>query len=383
MARALAASLRRMTRRHSVDESAVLTALASPVLVVDAGNMLLYVNDAAEEFFRLSANQMLSQPLYDLIPADSPLFFLLSQVRAHGNSMADHGVTLETPRIGMHEVTLEVAPINDSDGQVAICIHERSVALQFQQQLTFRGAARSVTAMAAMLAHEVKNPLSGIRGAAQLLEQSVEDPADQELTTLIREETDRICALVDRMEAFTDQRPLARGPVNIHLVLDHVRKVAKTGFARQHRFVEQYDPSLPSVLGNRDMLIQVFLNLVKNASEALPEEGGEIILSTAYKHGIRLALPGTRGRFDLPLVISIIDNGPGIADDLRQNLFDPFVTTKQNGSGLGLSLVAKLVGDHGGIIEVDSQPRRTTFRVMLPMATTSAAMDPLPESEIE
>jgi two-component system nitrogen regulation sensor histidine kinase GlnL len=224
--------------------------------------------------------------------------------------------------------------------------------------------------MAAMLAHEVKNPLSGIRGAAQLLERTV--PAeDRQLTRLICDETDRICALVDRMEVFSDSRPLARGPVNIHQVLEHVRRVAQSGFARQVRFVERYDPSLPPVYGNRDQLVQVFLNLVKNAAEAVPETGGEIVLSTRFQHGIRVAVPGGDSRMDVPLEVSVQDNGPGIPEDLRPHLFDPFVTTKKNGTGLGLALVAKIVGDHGGVIDVDGQPRRTVFRVLLPMARAS------------
>jgi len=174
-------------------------------------------------------------------------------------------------------------------------------------------------------------------------------------------------ALVNRMEVFSDKRPVERTPVNIHGVLEHVRRVAHAGFGRNIRFIENYDPSLPPVPGNRDQLIQVFLNLVKNACEAAMTEGGEVVLSTAFQHGIRLAVPGADTRMHLPLVVSVQDNGPGIPEDLRPHLFDPFVTTKATGTGLGLALVAKIIGDHGGVVEFDSQPRRTIFRVMLPM----------------
>jgi two-component system nitrogen regulation sensor histidine kinase GlnL len=169
------------------------------------------------------------------------------------------------------------------------------------------------------------------------------------------------------MEVFSDQRPIERAPINIHEVLERVRLVARSGFARHVRFLEEYDPSLPPVHGNRDLLIQVFLNLVKNAAEAAPRQGGEIQITTAYQHGVRLAVAGSDSRVHLPLVVSIVDNGEGIPEDLRAHLFDPFVTTKHNGTGLGLALVAKVIGDHGGIIEFDSQPRRTVFRISLPV----------------
>ena len=229
-----------------------------------------------------------------------------------------------------------------------------------------KGAARSVAAMAAMLAHEVKNPLSGIRGAAQLLEQNAE-MKDRALTRLICDETDRICTLVDRMEVFSNDLPIERGPVNIHLVLNRVREIAQNGFAQHIHFVEQYDPSLPPVSGNHDQLIQVFLNLVKNSAEALPRANGEIVLTTAYQYGMRLGNPNSSQRVLLPLVVSVRDNGTGIPDEICQHLFDPFVTAKVNGTGLGLALVAKIIDEHSGIIEFDSEPNCTVFRVMLPI----------------
>jgi two-component system nitrogen regulation sensor histidine kinase GlnL len=275
-------------------------------------------------------------------------------------------MTVESRRLRPRMVTVQVAPMSDRPGHILAAFQEQSIARKIDHQLTHRGAVRSISAMAAMLAHEVKNPLSGIRGAAQLLESDLAEDG-RRLTKLICDETDRICALVDRMDVFTDPPPVNRGPVNIHRVLEHARRVAQSGFARHLRFSESYDPSLPPVRGDRDQLVQVFLNLIKNAAEAAPQSGGEIGLSTAYRHGVRLAVPGRGGRVHLPLEVAVSDNGGGIPDDLRDHLFDAFTTSKPRGSGLGLALVAKVVDDLGGAIEFDSGPGRTIFRVMLPI----------------
>ncbi|OAN43916.1 two-component sensor histidine kinase [Paramagnetospirillum marisnigri] len=348
------------------DPGMVLGALGAAVLAVDSDNTIRYANGGAEQLFSCGASYLCGRAITEFLPPDSPVLALLEQSRGESISAAEHGIALDTPRTGHRTVSVQVSPIVEMPGSVVVSLHEQSIALKIGAQLTSRNAARSVTAMASILAHEVKNPLSGIRGAAQLLEQNANED-DCILTRLICDEADRIVALVDRMEAFSDKPTVARQSVNIHRVLEHVRRIAEAGFARNIRVVESYDPSLPAVWGDRDQLIQVFLNLIKNAAEAVPEEGGEIILSTGYQHGIRLALPGSDVRRHLPLVVSIQDNGPGIPEDLRPNLFDAFVTTKTTGSGLGLALVAKIVGDHGGVIEFDSVPRRTIFRVMLPM----------------
>ena len=350
---------------------AVLDALPHPVVMVSADGRIANANAAAEAFFEASLPLLRRNLLHDLVPFGSPLLALIEQVRTRGAAVNEYKVDLATPRNpGERLVDLYVAPLPERPGYVVVMLQERTIADKMDRQLTHRGAARSVTALAAMLAHEIKNPLSGIRGAAQLLEQSVPDEEDRTLTRLICEEADRIVKLVDRMEVFTDERPIEREPVNIHVVLEHVKRLAQSGFARHIKFVEDYDPSLPPVFANRDQLIQVFLNLLKNAAESIGETApdGEIGLSTAFRPGVRLSVPGNaKARVSLPLQFCVRDNGPGVPEDLLPHLFDPFVTTKPTGSGLGLALVAKIVGDHGGIIECEAQPRHTTFRVLMPM----------------
>jgi two-component system, NtrC family, nitrogen regulation sensor histidine kinase GlnL len=348
---------------------AVLDALPHPIFMVAADGRIAHANTAAEAFFEASLPLLRRYVLSDLVPFGSPLLALVEQVRARGAAVNEYKVELGTPRNpGERLVDLHVAPLPERTDHVVIMLQERTIADKMDRQLTHRGAARSVSALAAMLAHEIKNPLSGIRGAAQLLEQSVGDD-DRSLTRLICEEADRIVKLVDRMEVFSDERPVAREPINIHLVFEHVKRLTHSGFARHIKFIEDYDPSLPPVLANRDQLIQVFLNLIKNASEAIGETAtdGEIHLTTAFRPGVRLSLPGSKARVSLPLEFCVKDNGPGVPEELLPHLFDPFVTTKASGSGLGLALAAKIIGDHGGIIECESQPRWTVFRVLMPV----------------
>jgi len=364
-------SLKRSAAFGEQFSSAILDSLSEAVVVVDGAGLIHYANLAAEQFFGVGRARLVNHPLGEFMPEDTPLFSLLEQVMTTGGAVAENGVTLASPRLGSRFCALRLSPIAEADGLVAVSLTEQSIARNIDRQLSHRSAARSVSALAAMLAHEVKNPLSGIRGAAQLLEQSVAD-SERELTNLICEETDRIVALVDRMEAFADGRPIERGPLNIHQVLNHVRRLSENGFGKNVRFIESYDPSLPDVFGDRDQLIQVFLNLVKNACEVPGGGEREIELSTAFRHGLRLAIPGQQARVNLPLVVSVRDNGRGVSDEMRAHLFDAFVTNKPTGTGLGLALVAKIVNDHGGAIEYDSEPGRTTFRVMLPLQLSQA-----------
>jgi two-component system nitrogen regulation sensor histidine kinase GlnL len=345
-----------------------LQALPHPVLAVGADGIILDANSACEGFFEMSRAMLRRHSLADLLPFGSPLLSLVEHALSRGAAVNEYRVDIGTPRIGVERVVdMNAAPLPGNAEGVIIMLQERTIADKMDRQLTHRGAARSVSALAAMLAHEIKNPLSGIRGAAQLLETGLNDD-DRALTRLICDETDRIVKLVSRMEVFSDERPIERERVNIHAVLDHVKRIAQAGFARHVRFNENYDPSLPPVYANRDQLIQVFLNLVKNAAEAIGDDAidGEIELTTAYRPGVRLKTPGSRDPVSLPLEFCVRDNGPGVPSDIASNLFDPFVTNKASGTGLGLALVAKIIGDHGGIVECESHPRRTTFRVLMP-----------------
>ena len=364
--------------RKKPDPARLLNALPQPVLAIDASGAVLEVNTAAENFFDMGRSWLLRSRLSDLLPFGSPLFELVADAMETQATVNGYKLDLSTPRTGAGRlVDVFVAPLPGNEGGVTLLLQERSIAEKMDRQMTHRSAARSVTALGSMLAHEIKNPLSGIRGAAQLLETSVGDE-DRALTRLICEETDRIVKLVDRMQAFSDERPIPRDSLNIHAVLDHVKRLAQAGFAKHIRVQAVYDPSLPNVLGSRDQLVQVFLNLVKNAAEAIGEEAidGEITITTAYRAGVRIKTAANADPVSLPLEICIRDNGPGVPADIAANLFDPFVTTKASGSGLGLALVAKVIRDHGGIVECESLPRRTTFRVLMPLEMGRVASAP-------
>ncbi len=351
------------------DAAELLNALPHAMLAVAADGSIREANAAAEAFFELSRVILRRRRLVELLPFGSPLLPLVEQVRERGATINEYRVDLGTPRTGTERIVdIHAAPLPGAAQDVVILLQERTIADKMDRQLTHRGAARSVSAMAAMLAHEIKNPLSGIRGAAQLLESDADD-GGRALTRLICEETDRIVKLVDRMEAFSDDRPIERSAINVHTVLDHVKRLAQAGFAKNIRFSEIYDPSLPLAYANRDQLIQVFLNLIKNAAEAVGVDRieGEIELTTAFRAGVRMKTAVAGRPTGLPLEICVRDNGGGIAPEIEASLFEPFVSNKHSGSGLGLALVAKIIGDHGGIVEFDRQMRWTVFRILLPM----------------
>ncbi|MCB1513326.1 MAG: two-component sensor histidine kinase [Hyphomicrobiaceae bacterium] len=357
--------------RRPVVHDLLLAALPHPVIVLGEDNRFVYANAAAESFVSAGLSMLKRMRLDEAVVFGCPLLALVEQVRRTGATFNEYGVEIASPRFaGPKLVDVYGGPMPDQPEYIFLMLQQRNMAMMIERQLTHRAAARTVSGMASVLAHEIKNPLSGIRGAAQLLEPGLADE-DRALARLICSETDRIRDLVDRMEVFGDERPLSMQPINIHDVLDHVRRLVESGIGRRIHFTLDYDPSLPPVPGNRDKLIQAFLNLFKNSVEAIGEESdhGRIVVQTAFRPGVRLSVPGTNARVSLPLMIQIEDNGPGIPESLREQIFDPFVTTKTSGTGLGLALVAKIIGDHGGVIECDGEPGRTVFRVLLPMQT--------------
>ncbi|MEO1275156.1 MAG: ATP-binding protein [Pseudomonadota bacterium] len=352
-----------------LDEGALWNALPNPALVVSAEGEIIAVNATAEHFLAASERQLKGARLADYAGSGSRVMALVDQAARDGISMADYDVELSWPEAPTRLVDLSVAQIGAGDGArpLLLMLQPRSIADSMDRSLTHRDAARSMTGMAAMLAHEVKNPLAGISGAAQLLEMNLGE-RDRELTDLIRAEADRISSLLEQVEEFGAIGPRRSVPVNIHDVLDRAVKSAKAGFARHARFIEEYDPSLPPVMGDPDQLIQIFINLLKNAGEATPEVGGLVTVRTGYRAGIKVVGPSGK-RASLPLQVTIADNGSGVPDEMKRHIFEPFVTSKSSGSGLGLAFVSKAVSDHGGVISCESEPGWTRMKLRLPIAS--------------
>lgn len=346
------------------------TSLPMPALVVDRDNLIVVVNAQAEAFLNASARQLTGQPVGERLNADTVLENSLDRARATNGALFLNDVMIGTGERAPTLSAVQIAPLATDPEMLMILIESREVAGRLGRALQVKSAAKSAIGMAEMLAHEIKNPLAGITGAAQLLSMGLRGD-DRELTDLIVAETRRIVALLDQVEQFGNLRPPERRAVNIHDLLDRARKSAMLGFAANATFREDYDPSLPSCFGDPDQLLQVFLNLIKNAAEACGA-GGTIRLHTFYEMSLRLRRADGR-ETALPLQVEIIDDGPGIPPDLAETLFEPFVSGREGGTGLGLALVSKIVSEHDGWIGVESVPGRTVFRLSLPVARESVS----------
>ena len=365
---------------------AVLSGLTYPVVALDGQNQIILINPAGEEFFKAGRSTLLQSDLTQYIDPDHPVFAMIRRVRTTRASISDQGIEFHSAKLGQRLVNLQVSampdfndipledqPSNIISGGVIIAIQERALAERLRGQQQFRGAARSMTSLSALLAHEIKNPLAGIRGAAELLKSGHPDP--NALTGLIISETDRIAALLTRMESLAGGKDIDRAPVNIHEVINHCITLAQNSFGQGFEIVSLFDPSLPDTEGDRDLLIQSLLNLIKNACEA-SDKKRKIIIRTFYNLGVHYAVARQAGQAVAPLVIEIEDHGNGISPELKEHIFDPFVTNKAQGTGLGLALVASTIADHGGTIDVTSQKGKTIFRIGLPMSERGASTSP-------
>lgn len=367
----------------SAPAEAVLEALPVAIAVVEGDNSLSYANAAAERLLGQSADDLCASKLSRLVQPGSGLMHALETVRGRGLSLSQRNVRFTSPHPPAIRAHVQIVPLGLSLGlapdisePVLLLIHDADTESEIERRMAAAVSAKATGGMAALLAHEVKNPLSGIRGAAQLLAQGASED-DLRLTGLICDEVDRIGTLVGRMESLGDPRPGTVAPVNVHEVLDHVLAVAEAGFAAGLEIERRYDPSLPPVPAQSERMIQLFLNIVKNAAEAVSRAKGRIEVTTRYRHGVRIGMPGEEAPVAAPIEITIADNGPGIPDDIRARLFTPYLTTKAGGTGIGLALVQKLVHEIGGRIKCDSSSGGATFRLNLP-----AWSGPFPEPDI-
>lgn len=342
----------------------IWASLPVPALVIDAENCIVEVNTSAELFLNLSSKILRGAPVWDRLHVDAPLDDAVTRVRRSDSALFVNTVDVGSGERAPVQCNVQLCTLVDRPGYVLIMLEPREIADKMGRAMQTKTAAKSAIGMAEMLAHEIKNPLAGITGAAQLLSMNL-SAQDMELTDLIVAETRRVVKLLEQVEQFGNMRPPLRKPVNLHDILDRAQKSAAVGFAAHMRIREAFDPSLPPTHADADQLLQVFLNLIKNAAQANPG-GGTITIKTFYEMSLRVQRPdGSRG--SVPLQVEIQDDGPGLPPDLAGEIFEPFVSGRENGTGLGLALVSKIISEHDGWIAVESVPGRTVFRISLPL----------------
>ena len=336
------------------------------IIKINREFIIKYANSAAEILLGESSNILLCNELSNFIQLEQHFLQLIENVLTNNSLIREYDFSVFTVKTGSHKVNLQILAIDESD-EIMIVIDDLSGAGKLTNHILKRENTVFAGNMAAILAHEIKNPLSGIKGAAQLLQTSV-SYEDKKLTDIICNEVDRIRLVIEEMDIFSNKSEIKFDAVNIHEILKYIRGISEAGIARKINFHEIYDPSIPEVIGNRNLLVQLFLNLIKNAAEALENsDNPTITISTTYQSGLRFKSQHGKPIQSLPIIVTIEDNGSGISPDLRKNIFEPFVTSKSSGKGLGLAIVAKIIADHGGAIELDETTRYgTKFRILLP-----------------
>jgi len=352
-----------------IDFAHVWNTIPFPAFIINSEFIIIEGNSAAEQVVQTSHNQMSGKELSVFFGINSVVLETIKQVKRENSSLSQYGIEVSTIDRVSFECNLHINPLDKNNENYLLIIQPNSFAQKINQSSSHRTSARSVTAMASMLAHEIRNPLAGISGAAQLLAMNAIDD-DVELADMIGQETKRIGTLVDRFEVFSDIRPSVRNAYNIHDVLDRAIRSSSAGFASSIKFEKQYDPSLPNASGDADQMLQVFQNILKNACEAISKDRGKIKICTSYNSGVRYTISGDQSEI-LPLQIEIIDNGSGIPDNIINEIFEPFVSSKVNGTGLGLAFVSKIITSHGGLIECTSHNAGTKFILRLPVSKKS------------
>ena len=344
----------------------VLNSINFPVLVVNSQNHLVDINTAAEEFFQSGRKILTRQIISDLFPSSSPVLDMITKARLSSASVSDQGIEIVSPILGNRLINIHISPLIERPDHVVLLIQERSLAERLRGQEQFRGSSRRMSSFASLLAHEIKTPLAGIRGAAELLDGSDDAEGRQRLTNLIIAEADRVTSLINRMESLAVGNAISRQPLNIHEIIDHCLAVASQSFGDGYVFEKIFDPSLPETSGDRDLLIQALINLIKNACEA-SDKNEKIIIKTIYNLGAKLKISDQDDSQMSMLGVIVINRGAGIPETIKSRFFDPFVTSKSDGTGLGLSLVAGIIADHGGSVDVTDQDGETAFQINLPI----------------
>ncbi len=352
-----------------------LDLLATAVIVLDADLRIIHANASAESLFAVGARSVQGHVFPDLFVDAAAFGDNLRQAAAEGRGFVDPNLVLTRPGHEPLHLNCIVTPLEDPGFGMVLELRQIDQQLRIEREETRQSQHEANRVLIRNLAHEIKNPLGGLRGSAQLLERELDRAELREYTQVIIKEADRLQLLMDRL--LTPHRPTHRGPMNIHEVCERVRSLLLAEFPDGIAIVRDYDASLPEFQGDREQLIQVVLNIARNAAQAMGAAGAgggkaaprgdrpraEIALRTRIARQVTLAKKHHR----LALELQVVDNGPGIPEELRERMFFPLVSGREGGTGLGLTLAQTFVQNHQGVIECESVPGRTCFRVVIPL----------------